>query len=481
MSDQSSQPLLLYRKKASKTLDETIEMCIGEFGWAQLLQATLVSLSWVFDAQQTFISVFTDTPAIKEWSLIGASSVLTGLPASSFFVGCLIGGLFLSTLADTKLGRKNMLVLSCLVMSITGAITSMSTNIWMYSILRFLSGFGRATIGTCALVLSTELVGNQWRGQVGVIGFVCFTIGFLSLPLIAFVNNKVEECSWRLLYLWTCLPTILYSILVHFFVHESPRWLYVRGNKEEFVSTLKSMTTRSSLTLSFFGSFLEFEDNQEHKNADESTTSLYSAIKMLVEKNWAFRRLISVMLIGFGIGMVYYGMPLGVGNLPFNLYLSVTLNALSELPASMVTYFLIGKLTRKKSLLGFAMLSGICSIGCVIVENDDFKELQMGFELVSFFSACTSFNVLLIYTVELFPTCVRNSAVSLVRQALVLGGAISPMLVAFGRTNRWFSYGVFGICIATCGLFVLCLPETKGRTLSDTMDEEEYKGSVFVC
>ncbi|XP_055809428.1 organic cation/carnitine transporter 3-like [Solanum dulcamara] len=481
MSEQSYEPLLLNRKNASKTLDETIERCIGEFGWAQLLQSIIVSLSWIFDAQQTFISVFTDTSAINEWSLQQEqgheNSILTGLPASSFFIGCLIGGLILSTLADTKLGRKNMLVFSCLVMSIAGAMTSISTNIWIYSFLRFLSGFGRATIGTCALVLSTELVGNQWRGQVGIIGFVCFTIGFLSLPIIAFMN---KESSWRVLYLWTCLPTIMYSILVHFFVCESPRWLYVRGNKEEFVSTLKSITTRSSLTLSFFGSFFEFED-QQHNNSDESTINPYSAIKMLVEKNWACRRLILVMLVGFGTGMIYYGMPLGVGNLPFNLYLSVTLNALSELPASIVTFFLIGKLTRKKSLLVFAMLSGICSIGCVIVENDDFKVLQMGFELFSFFSACTCFNILLIYTVELFPTCVRNSAVSLVRQALVLGGAISPMLVALGRKNRWFSYGVFGICIAICGLFVLCLPETKGKTLSDTMAEEEYKENVFVC
>ncbi|XP_009782422.1 organic cation/carnitine transporter 3 [Nicotiana sylvestris] len=473
MSDQSK-PLL--KPKKATTLDETIESCIGEFGWAQFLQSILISLSWVFDAQQTFISIFTDMPAVSEWSLIGASSILTGLPASSFFIGCLIGGFLLSTLADTKLGRKNMLVLSCFIMSIAGAITSISTNIWMYSFLRFLTGFGRATIGTCALVLSTELVGNQWRGQVGIIGFVCFTIGFLSLPLIAFVNR---DYSWRVLYLWTCIPTILYSILVHFFVRESPRWLYVRGNKEEFVLTLKSITTRSSLTLSFFGSFIDFED-QEHNNS-ESTINLYSAIKMLVEKNWAFKRLISVMLIGFGVGLVYYGMPLGVGNLPFNLYLSVTLNALSELPASMVTFFLIGKLTRKKSLLGFAILSGICSIGCAIVKDNSLKELQMGFELVSFFSACTSFNVLLIYTVELFPTCVRNSAVSMVRQSLVLGGAFSPILVAFGRKNRWFSYGVFGMSIGICGLFVLCLPETKGRTLSDTMDDEEYKERVFVC
>lgn len=276
MSDQSYEPLLLNRKNTSKTLDETIERCIGEFGWAQLLQSVLVSLSWVFDAQQTFISVFTDTHAVNEWSLQkqGVSSVISGLPASSFFIGCLIGGLVLSTLADTKLGRKNMLVFSCLVMSVAGTITSISTNIWIYSFLRFLSGFGRATIGTCALVLSTELVGNQWRGQVGIIGFVCFTIGFLSLPIIAFLN---KESSWRVLYLWTCLPTILYSILVHFLVCESPRWLYVRGNKEEFVSTLKSITTRSSLTLSFFGSFFEFED-QEHDNVSYYSIDLFQFV-----------------------------------------------------------------------------------------------------------------------------------------------------------------------------------------------------------
>ncbi|XP_070058032.1 organic cation/carnitine transporter 3-like [Nicotiana tomentosiformis] len=240
MRDQS-EPLL--KPKRAITLDETIESCIGEFGWAQFLQSIVISLSWVFDAQQTFISIFTDTLAVSEWSLIGASSILTCLPASSFFIGCLIGGFLLSTLADTKLGRKNMLVLSCFSMSITGAIASISTNIWMYSFLRFLTGFGGAAIGTCALVLSTELVGSQWRGQVGIIGFYCFTIGFLSLPLIAFVNR---DSTWRVLYLWTCLPTIFYSILVHFFVRESPRWLYVRGNKEEFVLTLKILTARSS-------------------------------------------------------------------------------------------------------------------------------------------------------------------------------------------------------------------------------------------
>ncbi|KAM5586900.1 organic cation/carnitine transporter 3-like [Rosa sericea] len=496
-----SEPLLL--QKHLPSLDSTIELCIGDFGWAQFLQAILVSFSWFFDAQQTFITVFTDaepawhctqqltdnpsscnssfsnicqlsksswdwdrpkhTSVISEWALECSGSVVTGLPASSFFMGCLIGGLALSTLADSSLGRKKMLFLSCLMMSFTTLLTAFSTNIWIYSFLRFVTGFARATIGTSALVLSTELVGKRWRGQVGVIGFFCFTLGFLSLPAIAYTH---QSHSWRTLYFWTSIPTLFYSILVHFLVRESPRWLFVRGRKEDAISTLKCISP-ASITMNF--SSLSFE--QETWNVD-----LYSAIGVLVKRKWAFRRLCAVMGTGFGIGMVYYGMPLALGSLNFNLYLSVTLNALSELPASLVAFFLIGKLNRRSSLLVFTFLSGACSILSVLKGFNPWAALQIGLELVSFFSACSAFNVLLIFTIELFPTCVRNSALSMVRQAVVLGGVFSPMLAAAGRANGGvLSYGVFGVVVGVCGLFVVCLPETRGRRICDTMDEEEHK------
>ncbi|KAI3456645.1 hypothetical protein Pfo_013308 [Paulownia fortunei] len=492
-------------KKHHPSLDDTIEHCIGDLGWTQIFQATLVSFAWFFDAQQTFISVFTDaepkwscihtnhsscnsknnlcqlsmdawswdfpasTSIISEWSLQCAGSIITGLPASSFFLGCLVGGFALAALADSALGRKNMLVLSSLLMSLTGVLTAVSTNVWMYAGLRFISGFGRATVGTCALVLSTELVGKKWRENVGIIGFICFTLGFLSLPVVAF---SLQGSSWRLIYLWTCVPSVFYSLSVFFLVRESPRWLFIKGRKEEFAETLRSIAApanRSSLTQSFFGRCTEWEEKSQE-------TDIFSAMKILLKKGWSFRRLVTVMVVGFGIGMIYYGMPLGLGNLSFDLYLSVTLNALSEFPASLLTFLLIGKLDRKGSVLGLTLLSGICSVSCVLVR---WKGMQIVLELVSFFSACTAFDVVLIYTLELFPTCVRNSAVSMVRQALVFGGALSPVLVAAGRKNWLLSYGVFGVAISICGLAVACLPETRGRILCDTMEEQERKDAAL--
>ncbi|KAI4333258.1 hypothetical protein L6164_018091 [Bauhinia variegata] len=127
----------------------------------------------------------------------------------------------------------------------------------------------------------------------------------------------------------------------------------------------------------------------------------------------------------------------------------------------------------------FTFLSGVCSI-LSIMEGKPWMKLQIWFELVSFFSACTAFDIYLIYTTELFPTCVRNSAISMARQAVVFGGAFGPVLLAAGRGHKILCYGVFGLVIEFSGVFVISLPENKGRALSDTLNEEENKERVVL-
>ncbi|KAG4392582.1 hypothetical protein AAZX31_04G156600 [Glycine max] len=491
------------------SLGSTVELCIGEFNWSQFLQSILVSLAWIFDAQQTFISVFTDAlpewhcterganacktattvcslpkgswawdvptqaSIVSEWGLECANSAITGLPASMFFLGCLIGGFVLASLADSSLGRKNMLFFSCLVMAITSLLVTLSPNVWIYSALKFLCGFARATIGTSALVLASELVGKRWRGQISVIGFFCFTIGFLSLPAMAYINRS---SSWRNLYLWTSISTMFYCILVKLFVTESPRWLLVRGKTEEAVETLKCITsiTQSNLNLAI--------NNMSHKE-ETWNVDIFSALKILLQKKWSSRRLSLIMAMGIGIGLVYYGMPLGLQNLSFNLYLSVTFNALSELPSALIVLFFVDKFNRRVALLLFTILSGVFSVMSIMEMKTSSwtNNIQIVFELVSFFSACSSFNVYLIYTTELFPTCVRNSALSMARLAVVLGGTFSPLLVSAARGNKFMCYGVFGLVIGFSGVFGIFLPETKGRALCDTMDEEENKEKNMTC
>ncbi|ONK74850.1 uncharacterized protein A4U43_C03F10770 [Asparagus officinalis] len=493
MADQAS---LLEKKPSS--IDDAIESCIGSTGYCQLLQAILVVMAWVFDAQQTFINVFTDADpswhctdkndsscasaispcnlpegswswsqpkyasVVSEWDLQCSPPVLVGLPASAYFMGCLIGGFFLATLADSRLGRRKMLVYSCLTMSLAASLAALSPNVWVYSSLRFICGLGRATVGTSAMVLSTEIVGKKWRDRVSIIGFILFDVGFVSLPAIAYLNRG---SSWRNIYLWTSAPSFCYTILVYFLAKESPRWLFVRGRKEEAIDTLKRTAKSNGCIINT--SFSNLSIVEEKWNVD-----VFSALKILWEKKWAFKRLTAVMIVGFGIGIVYYGMPLNLGNLGSNLYVSVTFNALAELPSNLFAFFFIDRISRRYSTLVLTAASGLTSLMCAFLTASGW---QMVAELVSFFCTCAVFNVLMIYTIELFPTCVRNSALSMVRQALVFGGVFAPLLVAEGRKRNYLSFGVFGLVIGCCGVFAACLPETMGSGISDTIEEEECK------
>ena len=104
--------------------------------------------------------------------------------------------------------------LSCLIMSFASLITAFSTNVWMYSSLRLVSGFGRASILTCSLLLFTERVGKQWRVQIGTTTLFSFSLGLLGLPAIAYLSRG---SSWRIIYLWTSIPSNLalyYSIFL---------------------------------------------------------------------------------------------------------------------------------------------------------------------------------------------------------------------------------------------------------------------------
>lgn len=126
-------------------------------------------------------------------------------------------------------------MLSCILTSATSFLTSLSANIWIDDLLRFSNGFGLPVVGICCLVLATEAVGRKWRGQVGQYGFIFFSAGFLSLPLIAYPTRT----SWRTLYKILSLFPFCYAILLLPFVSESPRWLLVMGRSGEALDVLK--------------------------------------------------------------------------------------------------------------------------------------------------------------------------------------------------------------------------------------------------
>lgn len=354
-----------------------------------------------------------------------------------------------------------MLVLSCVLMSITSTLIIFSPNIWVYSALKFLIGFWRSSIGTSVLVLLTENVSVEWRFSVGTVEYFTFTMGYMSLSGIAYATKSL---SWRFLYLYTSLPALLYSILAYLFINESPKWLLMHGRVKEAMRILKGVSLPEN-DANYLTSFKTKEN--------VSFFQLYSSIVELFKRRWALTRMVATMVLGIGVGSVYFALALAVENMGFNIYLAVVFSALMEIPSCIVAYFL-ENFRRKPSIIVFSLLCGICCLLCVAI-GDKAPEAKVGLAIVAFFGACVAYFVFVIYIIELFPTCVRFTTTSLVRQAITFGCIFCPFLISAGRKNNIFSYGVFGLVIMCSNLTLFGLPETMGIVLCDTMNQQEEK------
>ncbi|TKY44907.1 Organic cation/carnitine transporter 1 [Spatholobus suberectus] len=506
--------------KLELTVDEVVEGYVGSLGFSQLVHVLLVSLAWIFDAQSTLVTIFSDAqPAawrcktglcqgnnnstakgsgsvcglvpgtwewvdghtssiIAEWDLICDRRFLAAVPASVYFLGSLIGSAVYGHLSDSWLGRKRTVQLSCILTSITAFATSLSPNICTYAFFRFANGFARSGIGICCLVLTTESVGRKWRGQVGQYGFFFFTVGFLTLPLVAYPTRT----CWRSLYKVLSLLPLAYSVLLLPLVSESPRWLLIRGRGKEALEVLDRFARLNGKKK--LPSNLSLVNPCGSTNVASSCTSEGDETSPNNKENlwttrWAAMRMVTVMLAGFGVGFVYYGVQLNVENLNFNLYVSVALNALMEIPAVVIGTFLLGFTNRRLLLSVSSYIAAVSSILCTFFSHKKVQNKyggswgQLIIEGIGFMGASTAFDILYIYCVELFPTNVRNFAVSMLRQAIMLGASVAPLLVVLGRLSPSLSFLVFGAFAISSGVFSIWLPETRNAPLYETLKQQE--------
>ncbi|KAJ7537381.1 hypothetical protein O6H91_11G003600 [Diphasiastrum complanatum] len=418
------------------SVDEMLRKWVGEFGIAQFMHFMLVSLAWTMEALHTMVMIFADrepewrclpssAPAsntysasgsfsctdaasrcsmdypsawewvgakgssiVSEWGLTCKDSYKVGLVDSMFFVGAICGAGIFGNLSDSSLGRKGVLRLVCLMSGVAGLATALSPNYWIYLVLRWITGVACGGVGLSSFVLATEPVGPSRRGAVGMSAFYFFSLGIMVLPSLAYVSSY----SWRHLYIFTSIPTLVYCVLVLPFVSESPRWYIVQGRMEDAMKALRVFARRNGKFIprgvelaSELGDGenspkavakiaenqdgdtvpLSVDHSQDFSSIDSSPAGGTKASGSLLD---IFRyaetrlRMIVMAVVWFSCAVVYYGISLNVVNIGVSLYLSVFLNAIAEMPAFAITAFLLGKLGRKVMLAGSMLLSGGCCL-----------------------------------------------------------------------------------------------------------------------
>lgn len=373
-------------------------------------------------------------------------------------------------LSDSFLGRKGSLQVVCVLNAAFGLLTALSPNYWAYAALRLLTGFSTGSVGVLAFVLATEPVGPSRRGAAGMSTFYFFSGGIAALAGVAALFPR----SWRALYVVTSLPSLAFIAAVVPFVSESPRWYLVRRRADDAMRVLRAIAAANGRTVPDDVT-LKIDDEDEEGTTkgggvEESTASSSSSgsIVDVFRSRTTRSRLVLSVLINLLSSVVYYGLSLNVVNLKTNLYVSVVANSLAEMPAYLLTALLLDRFGRKPLAIGTMLLSGVfCTAGSLIAGGAGvLRVARMACGVVGIFGMAATYNLLFIYTAELFPTVVRNAALGCTAQAAQMGAIVAPLVVVLGERVPFAVFGAAGI---VGGLLVFYLPETMNKPLYDTM------------
>ncbi|XBI95233.1 hypothetical protein VPH35_031743 [Triticum aestivum] len=369
---------------------------------------------------------------VAKWGLVCGERYKVGLVQAIYFAGCMMGSGVFGHLSDSFLGRKGSLQLVCFLSGGFGLLTSLSPNYWVYAAFRLLTGFSAGSICFCSFVLATEPIGPSYRGVVGTSTCYFFSGGIAALAGI----TTLFQSSWRILYIVTSLPSLAFMLIAMPFVSESPRWYLVRCRTDDAMRVLRDIASTNGKSIPHcVGLMLDDEDNIAKKVVETSSV-------LDVFRSQAMRaRLVLLVIITFLCSVVYFG---------------VVVNSLAEMPAYLVTAVLLQHFGRKPLTIGSMLLSGVfCTTASLIPDFGAMRVARMACGVIGIFGMAGTYNLLLVYASELFPTVGSE-----------MGAILAPIVVLLGER---VPFVVFGVLAIIGGLLVLCLPETMNKPLYDTM------------
>ena len=167
--------------------------------------------------------------------------------------GMLVGSLLCGVVSD-KVGRKPTLMLSLAPLLLGGCLPlSFPSSPDYYPLLvlaRFISGFGAVGAFIMSLCLSLEYVGASYRVMLGILiqvshakesphveQILCkvpFSLGGLLVGFVSWAGVR----DWKLLMFSLSIPN-LFILSYWCFLPESPRWLLVQKDQEEYEKVIK--------------------------------------------------------------------------------------------------------------------------------------------------------------------------------------------------------------------------------------------------
>lgn len=405
-----------------------------------------------------------------------------GLAMSIALAGCLVGAMVSGSLAD-RLGRKPLLLLSAFIFLISAYATGAFDAFTYFLVARFIGGIAIGIASGLSPMYIAEIAPSNIRGKLVSLNQLTIVLGILGAQIVNYLIAEPMPAgtvtppadSWNVLFGWrwmfwsAAFPAALFLILV-FFIPESPRWLAMKGRKEQ----------ASAILVRIGGT--EYAQKELEAVADtekKAKTSRQGGLKVLFSKPYRLVLILGVLIAVFqqwcGTNVIFnYAQEIfsnagyDLGEMLFNIVLTGITNVIF----TFVAIYSVDKLGRKKLMLigsgGLAVIYAILGT-CYWLHVTGFFMIILVVAAIACY-AMTLGPVTWVLISEIFPNRVRAVAVATCTFALWVGSF--TLTYTFPLLNNSLgSFGTFwiysAVCIVGFIIFAAKLPETKGKSLEE--------------
>jgi len=439
-----------------------------------LLIKALVGSSLIYFIEGMHVSLtgFIFIPIVKNYGL----SQIKGCFISSSLMLFMAFGSLLSGFLTNKYSRKKLIIYSLLIISIASVLSIIPS--WIVLL------FCRCIIGLSlgiAIPINTnnlsEVLPIKLRSFWLIFASCFFSVGaILTCQLI-----KLNLYNQTILFSIISIPSSLILIIFYFFYNENPRYLILIGRQDEAYKIIEQYLLFDHHQL---------DQEEINKISKSINRGVNKEVKITGKFKFIFRRYGNITLI-LSIIWVLYSVIINGGI--FSLFISFANNAIfipSEVKTNIyelkgfflliqlfyiyfaVSTFISGLFTeikccgRKYTIFFGFLLSTIASFDVLL-----FREKSKPFYFLATCLINISFNAINSYTIEIYPTRVRDFAVGNIGFLSKIVGFLSNLLALIlnERNKIWMLYvnaiiGVIGL------IFTIMLPfDTYRRKLDEIM------------
>ncbi|XP_047714219.1 solute carrier family 22 member 1 [Prionailurus viverrinus] len=410
---------------------------------------------WVYETPGSSI--------VTEFNLVCDDSWKVDLFQSCVNVGFFLGSLGVGYIAD-RFGRKLCLLATTLTSAVSGVLTAVAPDYTSLLLFRLLQGLVSKGSWTSGYILITEFMGLGHRRTVAILYQAAFTVGLVLLSGVAYAIPH-----WRWLQLAISLPIFLF-LFYYWCVPESPRWLLSQKRNAQVMKIMGHIARKNGK--------LPLVDLKMLSLEEDVTEKLSPSFADLFRTPQLRKHTFILMYLWFTSSVLYQGLIMHVGATGANLYLDFLYSALVEFPAAFIILLTVDRCGLIRLLALSNLVAGAACFAMVFISHD-LHWLNITVACVGRMGITIAFQIVCLVNAELYPTFVRNLGVMVCSSLCDLGGIITPFLV-FRLMEVWRGSPLilFAILGLVAGGVTLLLPETKGVTLPETIEDAENLGRI---